>query len=334
MRQLDSPPELESAWRAAKSESLNAFGNDALYLEKLIVRPRHVEIQVFADSHGTCIHLNERECSAQRRHQKVIEETPSAIVDARLRQAMGQVAVKAAKAVGYLGAGTVEFLVDAERNFYFLEMNTRLQVEHPVTEWVTGLDLVAWQIKVAAGMKLPLDRPIAPRGHAIEARIYAEDPAVGFLPSPGKIKQLSAATGPFVRDDSGVYAGFTVSSHYDPMISKLSAWAPSRPEAIARLACALERYVVTGVTTNIAYLHSILRHPAFAAGAYDTGLLEREHGALLGAANEPAPLAALATAVMVAHQRDRQRASATRPSDGVTKISAWRQLSRRPRPRL
>ena len=332
MRRLGSAQELESGWRAAKSESLNAFGNDALYIEKAIDRPRHVEIQVFADSHGTCIHLNERECSAQRRHQKVIEETPSVIVDARLRQAMGQVAVKAAKAVGYLGAGTVEFLVDGQRNFYFLEMNTRLQVEHPVTEWVTGLDLVAWQIKVAEGMKLPLDRPISPRGHAIEARIYAEDPAAGFLPAPGQIKQLSAATGPFLRDDSGVYAGFTVSPHYDPMISKLSAWAPSRPEAISRLVCALERYVLTGLTTNIAYLRSILRHPAFAAGNYDTGLLEREQGALLGSLREPTPLAALAAGVIATYQRDRQRTQGALRADGAGGVSAWRQqLSRRAR---
>ena len=334
MRRLNSAQELESGWRAAKSESLNAFGNDAIYIEKLIERPRHVEIQVFADSHGTCIHLNERECSAQRRHQKVIEETPSPIVDVRLRQAMGQVAVKAAKAVSYLGAGTVEFLVDTQRNFYFLEMNTRLQVEHPITEWVTGLDLVAWQIKVAEGMKLPLDRPISPRGHAIEARIYAEDPAQGFLPSPGRIKQLCAPAGHFVRDDSGVYEGYTVTSHYDPMISKLSAWAPSRSEAIARLACALDQYVVTGLTTNITYLRSILRHPAFVAGAYDTGLLEREHAALLGAAGEAPPLPAVMAALVVAHQRDRQRTGAPGRIDGVGAPSPWRQVSRRRRPRL
>src|SRR5215813_3252313 len=333
LRTVDGPQGLESAWRLARSEALSAFGNDAIYLEKLLERPHHIEIQVFADAHGTCIHLNERECSAQRRHQKVIEETPSPIVPPRMRDSMGQVAIKAAKAVGYIGAGTVEFLVDAQRKFYFLEMNTRLQVEHPITEWVTGLDLVAWQIKVAEGMKLPLDRPISPRGHAIEARIYAEDPAQGFLPSPGRIKQLCAPAGHFVRDDSGVYEGYTVTSHYDPMISKLSAWAPARSEAIARLACALDQYVVTGLTTNIAYLRSILRHPAFAAGAYDTGLLEREHAALLGTAGEAPPLPAVMAAFVVAHQRDQQRAGASRRFDGVCAPSPWRQVSRRRRPR-
>src|SRR5262249_26164788 len=200
----------DSAWRAAKGEALNAFGNDAVYLEKFLDRPRHVEIQIFADSHGDCIHLFERECSAQRRHQKVIEETPSPIVDQRMREVMGQVAVKAAKAVGYISAGTIEFLVDSQRSFYFLEMNTRLQVEHPVTEWVTGLDLVAWQIRVAEGERLPSDRPLSPRGHAVEARVYAEDPAEGFLPSPGRIAYLRSPGGPFVREDSGVEAGYAV----------------------------------------------------------------------------------------------------------------------------
>ena len=334
MRRVNGAPQFDSAWRAAKSESLNAFGNDAVYLEKLIERPRHIEIQVFADAHGTCIHLNERECSAQRRHQKVIEEAPSPIVDPQMREAMGQVAIKAAKAVGYHGAGTVEFLVDAQRNFYFLEMNTRLQVEHPITEWTTGLDLVAWQIKVAEGMKLPLDRPLAPRGHAIEARIYAEDPAQGFLPSPGRIRQLGAPSGPFVRDDSGVYSGYTVSSHYDPMISKLSAWAHSRQEAIARLGRALDEYVVTGITTNISYLRSILRHPAFAAGSYDTEFLEREHPTLATARNEALTLPAVLAAVVVADQRDRRRASTTPRLDGGGSISPWRQVSRRRRPRV
>jgi acetyl-CoA carboxylase biotin carboxylase subunit len=334
MRRVNGPQDLESAWRAAKSESLNAFGNDAVYLEKLIERPRHIEIQVFADSHGTCIHLNERECSAQRRHQKVIEETPSPIVDSRMRESMGQVAIKAAKAVGYVGAGTVEFLVDARRNFYFLEMNTRLQVEHPVTEWITGLDLVAWQIKVAEGVKLPLDRSISPRGHAIEARIYAEDPEQKFLPSPGQIRQLSAPAGHFVRDDSGVYEGYTVSSHYDPMISKLSAWAHSRREAIARLTRALDQYVVTGITTNISYLRSVLRHPAFAAGAYDTEFLEREHATLLNDQRAPLPATAVVAAVVLAHQRDRKRANWISHVDGGGSPSPWRQVSRRRRPRI
>jgi acetyl-CoA carboxylase biotin carboxylase subunit len=334
MRRVNAAPQFESAWRAAKSESLNAFGNDAVYLEKLIERPRHIEIQVFADSHGTCVHLNERECSAQRRHQKVIEEAPSPIVDPQMREAMGKVAIQAARAVGYYGAGTVEFLVDAQRNFYFLEMNTRLQVEHPITEWTTGLDLVAWQIKVAEGMTLPLDRPLAPRGHAIEARIYAEDPGQGFLPSPGRIRQLRTPSGPFVRDDSGVYPGYTVSSHYDPMISKLSVWAHSRQEAITRLGRALDEYVVTGITTNISYLRSIIRHPAFAAGSYDTEFLEREHPTLATATSEALTLPAVLAAVVVADQRDRQRAGAIPRLDGGGPLSPWRQVSRRRRPRV
>jgi acetyl-CoA carboxylase biotin carboxylase subunit len=329
MRRVQTPSELESAWRGAKSESLSAFGNDALYLEKLIDRPRHVEVQVFADAHGTCIHLNERECSAQRRHQKVIEETPSTIVDARLREAMGHVAVRAAKAVGYLGAGTVEFLVDDRRSFYFLEMNTRLQVEHPITEWITGLDLVAWQIRVAEGMKLPLDRSISPRGHAIEARIYAEDPSQSFLPSPGKIRRLTAPSGHFVRDDSGVYEGYTVPSEYDPMISKVSAWAQSRPEAIARLTRALDQCVLTGITTNIAYLKAVLRHPQFVSGTYDTGFLGREHAALLSAESESPTPEAIAAAVTMAHLRDRALARPRAQADGGASISAWRLASRR-----
>jgi acetyl-CoA carboxylase biotin carboxylase subunit len=331
MRRVDKAQEIESAWRAAKSESLNAFGNDAVYIEKLIDRPRHIEIQVFADSHGTCVHLNERECSAQRRHQKVIEETPSPVVDSRMRESMGQVAIKAAKAVGYLGAGTVEFLVDSQRSFYFLEMNTRLQVEHPVTEWITGLDLVAWQIKVAEGMKLPLDRPISPRGHAIEARIYAEDPAHNFLPSPGRILHLCAPAGHFVRDDSGVYAGFTVTSHYDPMISKLSAWAHSRQEAIGRLVRALDEYVITGITTNISYLRSVLRHPAFASGAYDTGLLEREHASMATAQSTVPPPAAVAAAMVVAYERDLKRAGSAPLGEKSRAPSLWRQVSRQRR---
>ncbi|HKD43115.1 MAG TPA: acetyl-CoA carboxylase biotin carboxylase subunit [Myxococcaceae bacterium] len=330
LRTVDGPQGLESAWRLARSEALSAFGNDAIYLEKLLERPHHIEIQVFADAHGTCIHLNERECSAQRRHQKVIEETPSPIVPPRMRDSMGQVAIKAAKAVGYIGAGTVEFLVDAQRKFYFLEMNTRLQVEHPITEWVTGLDLVAWQIKVAEGMKLPLDRPISPRGHAIEARIYAEDPAQRFLPSPGRIRQLAFPSGHFVRNDTGAYAGYTVSTYYDPLISKLSVWGHSRQDAIARLGRALDEYVVTGITTNIAYLRSVLRHPEFTAGNYDTGLLDREHAALL-AADGRAPLPAVIAALVVAHERDRQRVASSQRADGSASPSPWRQLSWRRR---
>jgi acetyl-CoA carboxylase, biotin carboxylase subunit len=324
MRKVDKAEDLGSAWQGAKSESLSAFGNDAVYLEKYLEKPHHVEIQVFADTHANCIHLNERECSVQRRHQKVIEETPSPIVSAALREAMGRVAVRAAKAVGYVSAGTVEFLLDVHRNFYFLEMNTRLQVEHPVTEWVLGQDLVAWQIKVAQGERLPIVRTLFPRGHAIEARIYAEDPARNFLPSPGTIQYLSAPSGPWIRDDSGVYAGYPVSTFYDPMISKLSAWAPTRAEAIQRLHRALGEYVVKGITTNIQFLQAVLEHPQFVSGDYDTGFLTRENAKLTERRNPDLEQVAVIAAAVYAQQRDleRSRSLADRKTD--QRVSAWR----------
>ena len=219
MRRVDKEADFQAAWRGARGEAKSAFANDSVYLEKYLDEPRHIEIQLFADQQGHTIYLGERECSVQRRHQKVIEETPSPILDPEMRRKMGEVAVRAAQAVNYVGAGTVEFLVDAKRNFYFLEMNTRLQVEHPVTEWCTGLDLVRWQIEVAQGQPLAWTQAdVQPRGHAIEARIYAEDPARNYLPSPGKIQQLRVPAGPWVRDDRGVYPGSTVSVYYDPML--------------------------------------------------------------------------------------------------------------------
>jgi acetyl-CoA carboxylase biotin carboxylase subunit len=330
MRRVDKEADLESAWRAAKSEAMSSFGNDAVYLEKFLDEPHHIEIQVFGDSHGNVIHLNERECSAQRRNQKVVEETPSPIITSQLRAAMGEVAVRAAKSVGYVGAGTVEFLVDANRNFYFLEMNTRLQVEHPVTEWVTGIDLVSWQIHVAQGGVLPFLEPIAPRGHSIEVRVYAEDPATNFMPSPGRIEYLRVPSGPFVRDDSGVYAGYTVPNLYDPMISKLSVWAPTRAEAIRRVRRALDEYVIKGITTNIRYLRHIVEHPHFQKGNYDTGFLTREHQNLLG--DEPPDLAkaAMIAAAVHAHQlAEKQKAQVAQSTKGGTGLSAWRTAGRR-----
>ena len=325
MRRIDKEGDLDSAWRAAKSESMSAFGNDAVYIEKFLDQPHHVEIQVFADTYGNCIHLNERECSAQRRNQKVVEETPSPILTPKMRAAMGEVAVKAAKAVGYVGAGTVEFLVDSSRNFYFLEMNTRLQVEHPVTEWVTGIDLVAWQLHVAQGGVLPLLDPVPPRGHSIEVRVYAEDPATNFMPSPGKIEALRVPSGPFVRDDSGVYAGYTVPNVYDPMISKLSVWAPTRAEALLRIKRALDEYVVKGITTNIRYLQQIVTHPEFVKGDYDTGFLGREHQTLLGADDPEKTRASMIAAAVFAHQRTEARALAVPgPGSANTTRSSWR----------
>ncbi|WP_338870299.1 acetyl-CoA carboxylase biotin carboxylase subunit [Myxococcus stipitatus] len=330
MRRVEGLADFESAWRSAKSEALNAFGNDAVYIEKYLEKPHHVEIQVFADTHGNVIHLNERECSAQRRHQKVVEETPSPILTPELRAKMGEVAVKAAKAVNYVGAGTVEFLVDVHRNFYFLEMNTRLQVEHPVTEWVTGLDLVALQIKVAEGEKLPLLQAPTPNGHSIEVRVYAEDPSRNFMPSPGRITYLRVPGGPNVRDDSGVFPGYTVPNFYDPMISKLSVWAPTRQEAIARAQRALGEYVVKGITTNIRYLKAILAHPEFAGGDYDTGFLGREHTTLQGVEDPKLTDMALLAGAVYAYQRDAKRAKtlpgakAGASDAGQGRISPWR----------
>jgi acetyl-CoA carboxylase biotin carboxylase subunit len=277
MRLVTSPQELQSAFGNARSEAAGAFGDDSLYLEKVVERPRHIEIQVFADTHGNVVHLGERECSIQRRHQKVVEECPSPINDTDLRQRMGEAAVKIARAVDYVGAGTVEFLVaDATREFYFLEMNTRLQVEHPVTELVTGIDLVREQIMVAAGARLSFSQEeIRWEGHAIECRVYAEDPENNFLPSPGTISFLQVPSGPGIREDSGVRVNTEVSIHYDPMISKLAAWGRSRTEAIDRLRRALDEYQIGGIKTTLAFFREIVRDEEFIASRLDTGFIAR-----------------------------------------------------------
>jgi len=276
MRLVRTGAELKDAFATAQSEALRAFNDGELYLEKLIENPRHIEIQVLADEHGNVVYLGERECSVQRRHQKVIEEAPSPVVDEQLRRRMGSVAVQAAKSAGYTNAGTVEFLVDADRNFYFLEMNTRLQVEHPVTELITGLDLVHLQLRIAAGEKLPFRQDdVKLRGHAIECRIYAEDPENNFFPSPGKITRLLRPSGPGVREDSGVYEGWTVPLDYDPMLSKLIVNAPDRASAVARMRRALDEYFVGGIKTNLPLFRRILEHPNFLAGRIDTGFLDR-----------------------------------------------------------
>jgi len=276
MRAVTRGEDLKSAFDAAQSEAERAFGSSEVYLEKLIERPRHIEIQVLADEHGNCIYLGERECSVQRRHQKVIEEAPSAVVSSELRQRMGEAAVRLAQSAGYTNAGTIEFLLDDAGNFYFLEMNTRLQVEHPVTELVTGLDLVHLQIRIAQGEPLPLrQQDIELRGHAIECRIYAEDPDNGFFPSPGKITRLVQPGGPGIREDSGIYEGWVVPMDYDPMLSKLVAYATTREAAIARMLRALDEYVIGGIRTNLAFFRRILRDPDFQAARIDTGYLER-----------------------------------------------------------
>jgi acetyl-CoA carboxylase biotin carboxylase subunit len=277
MRLVHSSSDLESAFAGAQSEAASAFGNPAVYIEKAVAIPRHIEIQVFADSHGNTVHLGERECSIQRRHQKVIEECPSPINDPDLRARMGAAAVKIARAVDYVGAGTVEFLLaDATREFYFLEMNTRLQVEHPVTELVTGLDLVREQINIAAGAQLSFTQDdVQWRGHAIECRVYAEDPDNNFFPSPGRITFLRVPAGPGIRDDGGVTQGAEVSIHYDPMISKLAAWGATRAEAIDRLRRALDEYAVSGIKTTLPFFRQIVRDEEFIAGKLDTGFISR-----------------------------------------------------------
>jgi acetyl-CoA carboxylase, biotin carboxylase subunit len=277
MRQVAQESELLSAFETAQAEAAAAFGNSEIYLEKLVERPRHIEIQIFADSQGNCVHLGERECSIQRRHQKVIEECPSPLDDQSLRERMGAAAIRIARAVDYVGAGTVEFLFsDATREFYFLEMNTRLQVEHPVTELVTGFDLVREQIMVAAGAQLSFGQDdVRWRGHAIECRVYAEDPENNFFPSPGKIAFLRVPAGPGIRDDSGVAEGDEVSIYYDPMISKLAAWGSNRAQAIDRLRRALDEYAVGGIKTTLPFFREIVRDQEFIAGCLDTGFISR-----------------------------------------------------------
>jgi acetyl-CoA carboxylase biotin carboxylase subunit len=277
MRLVESEAELRSALQAAQSEAMASFGDDAVYVEKAVVRPRHIEIQVFSDTHGNHVHLGERECSIQRRHQKVIEEAPSPINSSELREKMGECAVMVAKAVNYVGAGTVEFLVsDLDKSFYFLEMNTRLQVEHPVTELVTGIDLVREQIRVAAGHELSfVQDDISLTGHAIECRIYAEDPDNNFLPSPGRITRLRVPHGPGVRDDGGVYEGAEVSIFYDPMISKFVAYGRTRAEAIDRMRRALKEYEVGGIKTTLPFFRRVLEDPEFVEAKLDTGFIAR-----------------------------------------------------------
>jgi acetyl-CoA carboxylase, biotin carboxylase subunit len=277
MRVVGSAAELLNAVRTARSEAGSAFGDPAVYFERRIMKPRHIEIQLLADRHGTVIPFVERECSIQRRHQKVVEESPSMFVDAALRRRLADAAAAVASAAGYTNAGTIEFLLDEDGSFYFLEMNTRLQVEHPVTEMVTSLDLVHWQIRIARGERLtiPPERALTPHGHAIECRIYAEDPDEGFMPSPGLVRGIRPSSGPGIRDDSGVLAGYTVPVFYDSMIAKLVAWAGTRGEAIARMTRALEEYEILGIKTTIPFFLWLMREPDYIAGRFDTEYLDR-----------------------------------------------------------
>ena len=276
MRLIHKEEEVEEAYNAARSESLSSFGDDTVYLEKYVEGPHHIEFQILGDKHGNVIHLCERECSVQRRNQKIVEETPSVFVTPELRKDMGEKAVAAAKAVNYIGAGTIEFLVDKHRNYYFLEMNTRLQVEHPITEEVIGVDLVKEQIKVADGQVLQLKQEnIQQRGHAIECRICAEDTEMNFMPSPGIIKQITEPNSIGVRIDSYVYEGYEIPIYYDPMIGKLIVWATNREYAIERMRRVLHEYKLTGVKNNISYLRAIMDTPDFVEGHYDTGFITK-----------------------------------------------------------
>jgi acetyl-CoA carboxylase biotin carboxylase subunit len=276
MRKIEDAADFASAWRSARSEAKNSFGDDAVYIEKFLVKPRHIEVQIFADTLGNVHHLFERECSVQRRHQKLIEEAPSPFVSPEMRKKMGAVACQAARAVGYVGAGTIEFLADADKNFYFMEMNTRLQVEHPITEMITGFDLVEAQIRVARGEALPWGgQPEQPRGWAMEARVCAEDADANFVPVPGRITHLRTPGGPYVRTDTGIYPGFTITTDYDPMIAKIVAWGKDRGLAKKRLDRALSEFTLKGTTTNTMFLRQILSSEEFSSGTYDTGIIER-----------------------------------------------------------
>ena len=307
MRAVHNSSELRSSIERTQSEAQRAFGDNEVYIEKLIINPRHVEMQIFGDEHGNVVYLGERECSVQRRHQKVLEESPSPIVDPDMRKRMGEVAVRVARAANYTNAGTVEFLVDAEKNFYFLEMNTRLQVEHPVTELVTGLDLVHLQMKVAAGERLPFTQDdVHLRGHAIECRVYAEDPDNNFFPSPGMITRIISPSGPGIRRDSGMYEGWTVPIDYDPLLAKLIGYGTTREDAINRLQRALVEYFVGGIKTNLSLFRRILQDPEFRAGRIDTGFLDRLLSAKLeepAADSEEILIAAAAAAIFTASEQ-------------------------------
>jgi acetyl-CoA carboxylase biotin carboxylase subunit len=276
MRTVSREEDLAAALEGASREARTAFGDPTVYVEKLLENPRHVEFQILADAHGNVLHCFERECSIQRRHQKLVEETPSTALDPELRRRMGEAAVQTARAAGYRNAGTVEFMLDSEKDFYFLEMNTRIQVEHPVTEMTTGLDLVAWQIRIASGEKLPFrQEELTQTGHSIECRIYAEDPSNGFLPSPGTVLYMKEPSGPGVRNDCGVQTGQEITMDYDPILSKLVTWGESREAARQRMIQALSEYVILGIRTPVPFLMDVLKHPAFISGDTDTSFIPR-----------------------------------------------------------
>ena len=328
LRLVFAPEELASAYRNARSEAQNAFNDPAIYLEKYLERPRHIEIQILGDQHGNLIYLGERECSLQRRHQKVMEECPSPLVDDDLRHRMGKTAVRIGKLAGYFNAGTVEFLVNQKREFYFLEMNTRLQVEHPVTEMVMGIDMVKEQLRIAAGEPLRWrQEDVRLRGAALECRIYAEDPANNFFPSPGLIQRLQAPRGPGIRSDSGVYEGWTVPLEYDPLLAKLVVWGNDRAEAVARLRRALSEYEVFGIKTTIPFFRRVVDHADFVAGRIDTGFIDRALAEGILSEDEPSAelerVALLAAALDASWQWSRR----SRPAPPARE-SAWKTAGR------
>ena len=345
MRVVRQPGELSAALDAARREAKNAFGDDAVYVEKYIVGPRHVEIQVLGDMHGTMLSLGERECSVQRRHQKMIEEAPSVAVSPALRREMGETAVRAASAAGYVNAGTCEFLLDRDGRYYFLEMNTRLQVEHPVTELVTGIDLVEWQLRIAAGERLPFKQDeITPRGWAIECRITSEDPDNGFLPSTGRVEYLHVPSGPGVRWDSGIETGSEIGLHYDPMLAKLIVWAPDREHAVDRMHRALLELTVHGIETSRDFHLRVMEDDDFRRGDIEIQWLERRLPLLIGTTPPDAGIRAAAVAAALLAHRDRTGrltsaqmrrvtdmdgsvASAGQPGDAAT--DGWKQAARR-----
>jgi acetyl-CoA carboxylase biotin carboxylase subunit len=329
MRVARDADEVRRGFTQATSEALSAFGDGAVYVERFVGRPRHVEIQVLADRGGRTVHLGERECSVQRRHQKLIEETPSPAVDTQLRQAMGDAAVRAAQAVGYVGAGTVEFLLDPSGRFYFLEMNTRIQVEHPITEMVYGVDLVREQLRIAGGEALRLPAALQPRGHAIECRITSEDPAAGFLPVTGRIRFLRVPTGPAIRWDGGVESGSEVTRFYDSLLGKLVVWAEDRPAAIRRTQRALEELVILGLPTSQPFHRLVMAEPGFVSGQYDIEYVERIGNALLTTGEDEATLRLVAVAAALAYDEARETAGVTglaARSDAL--ITPWIQAAR------
>ena len=324
MRRVLNAEGLMSAFSAARSEAQSSFGDSAVYLEKLIVNPRHVEVQVLADQHGKVVHLFERDCSIQRRNQKVVEETPCPVLTPETRDAMTQVAVQAAEAVDYEGAGTIEFLLSEDGSFYFLEMNTRLQVEHPITEMITGIDLVQAQLRVASGEPLWFEQSdLARNGHAIECRVYAEDPAANWAPSPGPIDGYREPGGPWVRVDSGVYEGAEVPIYYDPMVAKLIVWGADRPDAIRRLARALREYRIRGIRTTLAFFRALLEDEDFLSGDYNTGFLSPERMLRLSEVEQSPNQAVMAAVIAQFHRDFEPKDSQPENSDGASNNWRW-----------